>query len=293
MCNISKFQFLPCSEHWEDVYNYNSPDMSYNNFIKCFVKNLNICFSKICFRPSTNGKKWIKQACLTKNKLYKRYLKQRTNVHLQEYKLYRIRLTSVIRTAQKTYFNELFMHSNNSIKNAWQNINSLICNNNRYANINELKKNNTHITDPKEISDVFNDFFVNDGLRSNENISTIPATHFLDFLPLPNPKLIYIHPITSEEILFLIGKVKNNSPGYDEIPAKVVKAVASLICEPLAFLFNNCISTGTVPCKLKMAKVIYVFKGGNNLDVNNHRHISVPVFSKILEKATFNRLYKK
>ena len=51
MCNILKFQFLLHSEHWEDVYNYNSPDMSYNNFIKCFHKNINICF-----RPSTNGK---------------------------------------------------------------------------------------------------------------------------------------------------------------------------------------------------------------------------------------------
>ena len=146
------------------------------------------------------------------------------------------------------------MHGNNSIKNTWQNITSLICNNNRYANINELKKNDTHITDPKEISDAFNDFFVNVGLRSNENIPTLPGTHFSDFRPLPNPKSIYIHLITSEEIFFLIGKLKNNSPGYYEIPAKVSKAVATLICERLAFIFNNCISTGTVPCKHKMAK---------------------------------------
>ena len=156
------------------------------------------------------------------------------------------------------------MHSNNSIKNAWQNINSLICSNNRYANISKLKKNDTNITDPKEISDVFNDFFVNVGIRSKENI---PATHFSYFLPLPSPKLIYIHPITSEEIFFLIGRQKYNSPGYDEIPAKVVKAVATLICEPLAFIFNNCVCTGTVPCKLKMAKLTPVFNSGNNLDV--------------------------
>ena len=82
------------------------------------------------------------------------------------------------------------MHSNNSIKNTWQNINSLICNNNRYVNITELKKNDTHITNPKEISDVFNDFFVNVGFKSKDNIRTIPATHFSDFLPLPNPKSI-------------------------------------------------------------------------------------------------------
>ena len=184
------------------------------------------------------------------------------------------------------------MHSNNCIKNTWQNINSLICDNNRYANINELKKNDTHITDRKEISDVFNDFSVNVGFKSNEDIPTLPWKHSSDFLPLPNPESIYIHPITIEEILFLIGKLKNNSPGHDEIQAKVVKAVATLICEPLAFIFNNCMSTGTVPCKPKMAKVTPVSKGGNNLDVNNYRPISVlPVFSKILEKAIFNRLY--
>ena len=41
-----------------------------------------------------------------------------------------------------------------------------------------------------------------------------------------------------------------------------------------------------------MAKVIPVSKGGNNSDVNNYRPISVlPVFSKILEKVIFNRLY--
>ena len=41
-----------------------------------------------------------------------------------------------------------------------------------------------------------------------------------------------------------------------------------------------------------MAKVTPVSKGGNNLDVNNCKPISVlPVFSKILEKAIFNRLH--
>ena len=56
------------------------------------------------------------------------------------------------------------MHRNNSIKNTLRNINSLICNNNRYANINELTKNDTHISYPKEICDVFNDFLVNENI---------------------------------------------------------------------------------------------------------------------------------
>ena len=125
---------------------------------------------------------------MQKNELCKRYLEHRTNVHLQEYKLYRNRLTSVIRTDKNTYFNELFVDSNNSSKNTWRNTNSLICNNSRHGNINELMKNDNHTTDQKEISDVFNDFFVNDGFRSNDQISTIPGT-FLRLYSTAKPQI--------------------------------------------------------------------------------------------------------
>ena len=57
MCKISKFKFLLHIEYWEDAYNYSSTDMSNINITKCFLENLNIYLPKICFRPSTNGKK--------------------------------------------------------------------------------------------------------------------------------------------------------------------------------------------------------------------------------------------
>ena len=43
---------------------------------------------------------------------------------------------------------------------------------------------------------------------------------------------------------------------------------------------------------MKIAKVAPIFKGGNNLKAENYRPISVlPVFSKILEKIMYNRVY--
>ena len=77
MCNISKLYFY-FTVNIGKMLTIIIHLICHNNFIKCFLKYLNICFPKICFRSSTNGKKWItpaiKQACLTKNKLYKRYL---------------------------------------------------------------------------------------------------------------------------------------------------------------------------------------------------------------------------
>ena len=53
------------------------------------------------------------------------------------------------------------------------------------------------------------------------------------------------------------------------------------------------LSTGLVPDKLKIAKVIPVFKSGDKDNVSNYRPISVlPIFSKILEKCVYNRLFK-
>ena len=52
------------------------------------------------------------------------------------------------------------------------------------------------------------------------------------------------------------------------------------------------LSTGIVPEKLKIAKVIPVFKKGAKDNVSNYRPISVlPIFSKILEKCMYNRLF--
>ena len=43
---------------------------------------------------------------------------------------------------------------------------------------------------------------------------------------------------------------------------------------------------------MKIAKVSHIFKGGNNLQAENYRPLSVfPVFSKILEKIMYNRVF--
>ena len=52
------------------------------------------------------------------------------------------------------------------------------------------------------------------------------------------------------------------------------------------------LSEGIFPDKMKIAKLSSIFKGGNNLQTENYRSISVlAVFSKILEKIMYNRVY--
>ena len=60
--------------------------------------------------------------------------------------------------------------------------------------------------------------------------------------------------------------------------------------EPLTRIFNLSISTGIVPDKLKIAKVIPIYKKDDSEKFSNYRPVSLlPCFSKILERLVFNR----
>ena len=60
--------------------------------------------------------------------------------------------------------------------------------------------------------------------------------------------------------------------------------------EPLTRILNLSISTGIVPDKLKIAKVIPIYKKDDAEKFSNYRPVSLlPCFSKILERLVFNK----
>ena len=74
-------------------------------------------------------------------------------------------------------------------------------------------------------------------------------------------------------------------PGPDNVGPRLLKEAANEIIDPLLYLLNISLSTGTVPNLLKMAKVIQVYKKGVRSLIQNYRPISLlSIFDKILEK---------
>ena len=63
------------------------------------------------------------------------------------------------------------------------------------------------------------------------------------------------------------------------------------ISAPLARVINNSFSQGIVPDSTKVAKVLPLFKSGDQTLLSNYRPISLlPSFSKIFERLVYNRL---
>ena len=81
--------------------------------------------------------------------------------------------------------------------------------------------------------------------------------------------------------------------GYNSISPNVIKSILkNIIALPLCDVFNKSLLTGCFPDKLKIAKVILLYKGDDKRLLNNYRLISVlPAFSKILERLMYKRLF--
>ena len=94
----------------------------------------------------------------------------------------------------------------------------------------------------------------------------------------------------------LLKKTINNLPtknscGYDDISSKLLKVIAPVIIKPLTLLINQVLNTGIFPDKLKIAKVIPIYKKGDPQLFENYRPISLlPTISKVLEKIIHKQL---
>ena len=103
---------------------------------------------------------------------------------------------------------------------------------------------------------------------------------------------MYLHPTDSAEISSILKDLNDSAAGNDDINIKVVKLSAHNYVNVLVHLVNLSLSQGKIPDELKIAKVIPLYKSGDEQLTNNYRPISIlPCFSKIFEKIIYNRIF--
>ena len=166
-------------------------------------------------------------------------------------------VTIKLRQAKRNYFNGKFDEVKDNIKSTWKLINNLFNKNkNRDKTIDSLEIETKKITNKQDIANSFNDFFVNISTKLQHSNSNSKDNAFQDYLKTPNKHTLFFKPVTASEIITIVDDMKNySSSGIDDIDIKVVKHVISLISNPLASIFNDCLFNGTFPTKMKIAQV--------------------------------------
>ena len=242
-------------------------------------------------RPANPGSLGLSLSLNHKNRLYRRYLRNPSEANGHLYRNYRNQLTAIIRLAKKKYYANKFNMCTNNMKNTWREINNIL-GKGRKAGIPEKCSDGHQVfSNPADIANSFNSYFSSIGVSLSNKLPPTNS-HFMDYLHNPNTSSFFLAPTNSFEIMDIANQLNSgSSSGFDDILSSVVKPVISFISHPLAHIFNLSVLTGSVPLKLKVAKVIPVFKKGDPQDIHNYRPISVlPCFSKILEKLVYNRL---
>lgn len=175
------------------------------------------------------------------------------------------------------------------MKKTWQQINCIIGKNKAKSSQKTFKdKHGNIVDDPEEICNHFNSFFVNIG---PELASNIKHKNYYDYLHEISNSNMFLKPVVECDILEIINKFKpTKSTGCDDISNYIIKKVCREISKPLTTIFNLSLSSGTFPDKLKIAKVIPIFKKEDPALFSNYRPVSLlPCISKILERLVFNQ----
>ena len=104
---------------------------------------------------------------------------------------------------------------------------------------------------------------------------------------------VFFESTDHQEIVNICDSLRpGTAAGYDTIHMDVIKSTIDLISKPLARVINLSMASGIVPNELKIARVIPLFKSGDQDLFTNYRPVSVlPIFSKFLEKVIYVRLY--
>ena len=142
-----------------------------------------------------------------------------------------------------------------------------------------LMQNDVHISSKQNMANEFNTLLftnvgpnlANDITHPDENSSKY------DYLGESIEQSLFMRPVDEEEVFTTVvtGCTKKKSSDVEDISMGTVAKVVSVICKPLAHICNISFRTGVFPSRMKIAKVIPMFKSGTKTDVTNYRPISL------------------
>jgi len=295
--NITKFKNQLADVTWDKLYNYSNTNDAYSHFIQVITSLFEECFPIVTHseRNVEKNKPWftpaLHKSSIKKNKLYKKYVRNPNPTSFQTYKTYRNKFNTLIRLSKRNHYHKKFKETTDNIRTTWKLINELL-NKKKKSNVlpSKLCDDTYEISNPQDIVDAFNNFFVNIGPSLAKKIDKTDCSP-LSFINNVYPSYSFFETPTASEVQTIICNLKNSAPGNDELSTSLIKQVSSSILEPLTYILKLSLETGMVPNDLKIAKVIPLFKSGNTCLLSNYRPISVlPVFSKVLEKLVYKRI---
>ena len=199
-----------------------------------------------------------------------------------------------MKRSKTNYYDHYFDINWSNIKNTWKEVKSIL---NIKPNPSDIPKilntNDSNITNPVEIADVFNNYFSSIASQTKVNIKH-SNKRFSGFLKNRAQNSFFLSPTDKDEIALIISSLDSTkSVGPNSIPTKILKLLKNDNSCQIVDIFNMSLTSGVFPSVLKLAKVIPVHKKDSKLDFSNYIPISLlSNLDKILEKLMYTKIVK-
>ena len=282
------------------ILNYNILEDSIISTINKYAPLKQVKFNK--YKHKKN--KWVTLGILKsiryKDKLYKslKEINRSTNeatyfIKKESFKTYTAILNRCIRYTKRSYYYSKFTNFKNDSYKTWGTIKELIKTKDEMT-VTELLINEEKINDKQLIANEFNNYFCNIGSDLADRINYNCKVDHKYYLKRKINSKFEFKMTNVNEVKNIINDLKPKlSTGHDEISSKLLKVLQPLLTESIVLIINQSLETGIFPNKLKISKIIPLFKNGDKLFMQNYRPISLlPVISKIFEKVVFHQLYE-
>jgi exonuclease III len=277
--------------------NYDILDSSISNALEKHLPTKIVRFKKHKHRKM----QWITHGIIRsikyRDKLYSKMRTARTDEHYHLYKTnlqtYNRILKQSIRNAKKLYYQNCFNNFKDDIKKTWKTINDMIGNIKTKSDFPQyFLVNNEIVNNPKDIANEFNDYFVKIGTELASKIESPQNSSFNDYLTTPVRSQFKFKQTNTNEVIKIIDKLKpKRSHGIDGSSNIILKEIKHELAPCLTKIINQSIESGIFPYRLKIAKVIPIFKNNETNLLCNYRPISVlPSTSKIFERILHTQL---
>ena len=256
--------------------------------------------AKVRARDTPFMNKQLRRATRDKARLYRKYRNLPNNRNWERYRKQRNLTTKIRKTAIKDHFMKTCSGGQKN-PDFWNTIKPFLTNkgSNNGSNI-MIQTENSIETEPEKVANLLNEFYVNIelNLESNSDFVSKCVDFYKDHLSIKNIKdshvtqhFNFVHTNTSAVEKIIKNLEIRKSTGYDSIPPKLLKPVASQMSVHITKIFNLSVDTCTFPQGAKLAEVVPVFKKDNNLIMKNYRPVSIlPSLSKVLEKIMHEQL---
>ena len=175
-----------------------------------------------------NQKPWITNEILKRikhrNKLFAQRKSNPSDVSIKRiYVLFRNAINRDIKAAKKSYWASYFDQSKNDMKKTWKGIRQIVnIKNPSISNTNQINLNGTNLTDPTQIANAFNNFFVNVGPNTGRSIPISfkkPATYLKNRIPLD---FIIAHTSDDEILKIILSLDESKFTGPSSIPVRLM-----------------------------------------------------------------------